>query len=145
MCKGGISSERLWEALDRIWHQIDWSKMKARDKYLIADARHPLISTDKLWDEMLLYNIREQNAEQLKRTFWEITGKEICESSLLQELSGGQKVILMALLALLSPASRIMFIELELSLDAPKLARLKQEIVQSEKEIIFATDNAEDS
>jgi ABC-type Mn2+/Zn2+ transport system ATPase subunit len=118
--------------------------MKARDKYLIADARHPLISTDKLWDEMLLYNIREQNAEQLKRTFWEITGKEICESSLLQELSGGQKVILMALLALLSPASRIVFIELELSLDAPKLARLKQEIVQSEKEVILSADNAED-
>jgi ABC-type multidrug transport system ATPase subunit len=111
--------------------------MDAPKNYLLADAEHPLICTDKVWDELLLYNIAPRRAEALFADFFELTDKRLNENYILKHLSGGQKVILMALLALHSPARRICFMNLERSLDPDKAARLQDLIRRSGKEIIW--------
>ncbi|HQB97698.1 MAG: hypothetical protein RBQ67_00725 [Candidatus Cloacimonadaceae bacterium] len=105
--------------------------------YLIADAEHPLICSDKLWDEMLLYNINPAAADRLYLDFRAICKKEVSADSSLKELSGGQKVILMALLALHSPADSISFINLEHSLDPGRFCKIRDLIIHSGKNILW--------
>ena len=65
--------------------------------YLWADANIPLISCDRLRDELLIYNLDESATAKLIDRFEKLTGKKIDKFYSINELSGGQKVILMAL------------------------------------------------
>jgi ABC-type iron transport system FetAB ATPase subunit len=86
-------------------------------KYLICDSRHPLTSGSILLDEFILHALDKGARDAVCEEFNHLTGKEIGENSRIDVLSGGQKVLLMALLALYSPAPGILFIGLEQALD----------------------------
>lgn len=100
---------------------------------LIADAARPLLCGQELWEEMLLYNIHPEQHTELGALFTGITGKAIAQNSILNELSGGQKVIMMACLATLSPAKALCFIDLEHSLDPDRFAAVMSMILNSGK------------
>lgn len=94
---------------------------------------------------MLLYNLNEEKMLLLTRQFHLLTGKELSLSSKTEELSGGQKVILMCLMALCSPARAIAFINLERSLDAHRRNAL-QAVIQNlaaGREIIHRDNDAD--
>jgi len=110
--------------------------MEDKDRYLILDAEHPLICTDRLYDEMILYNLDPAKRQRLYQGFLRITGKNIDQDTALSALSGGQKVILMVLLGLNCPAQRLCLRELSLSLDPTKEALLRELMAKSTKEII---------
>ncbi|MEF3693758.1 MAG: hypothetical protein V3576_00235 [Candidatus Cloacimonadota bacterium] len=101
-----------------------------KERYLVCDAGCPILSSGNLEDEMLLYNLNEEKMLLLTRQFYLLTGKELGPTSKTEELSGGQKVILMCLMALYSSARAIAFINLERSLDAHRIAAL-QAVIQN--------------
>ena len=101
-----------------------------KERYLVCDAGCPILSSGSLADEMLLYNLKEEMMLLLTQQFLLLTGKELSPSSKTEELSGGQKVILMCLLALYSPARAIALINLERSLDAHRRNAL-QAVIQN--------------
>lgn len=84
---------------------------------LICDASRPLISIGSLREEVILYNLSKERANYLYRDYGHLIGREVTEKTLTHELSGGQKVLLMAMLALYSPARSIRFYDLHTSLD----------------------------
>ncbi len=95
-------------------------------RYLICDARQPLITASQLWDELLLYNLSPEARTELLAEFRRLTARELTFSSDITTLSGGQKVLLMCLLALLSPARNILFMDVMHSLDPANRAALKE-------------------
>lgn len=105
--------------------------------YFTLDTSHPLITDDKLQGEILLYNLDNQAVKVLQAKFLLITDKEININSNISELSGGQKVVLMALLALLSPAKHIRFVNLMHSLDARRREALLSLFADSTKDIVL--------
>lgn len=106
---------------------------------LICDANHPLIS-QCLREEILLYHIDTQGEAILRESFERLSGKSISTDHDLSELSGGQKVLLMLLLALLSPAESIVFKDLHHSLDAHRWDLAKRMISESDQEILMECD-----
>lgn len=92
---------------------------------LVCDAGHPLVSQGRLREELLLYNISDENSALLTDRFYEITGRELSLQSETDCLSGGQKVLLMFLLALYSPARQLHFIGLWHSLDTLVATRVR--------------------
>ncbi len=111
--------------------------MENKERYLTLDAEHPLVCTDRVYDEMILYNLAEEDRGLLFSDFSRLTGKKIDEESSLTALSGGQKVILMVLLALYSPARAIRFENLSHNLDAEKDRALRSLIAASDKDILL--------
>ncbi|MCB5229881.1 MAG: hypothetical protein LHW44_07460 [Candidatus Cloacimonetes bacterium] len=105
--------------------------------FLFANANHALICSGPLWEEMLLYNIREEDQDRLLASFTAISGKAISPTDIISQLSGGQKVILLACLALYSPAPRLHFVDLKHSLDADKYAHTLQILQDSGKQLHF--------
>ena len=93
---------------------------------LLCDASQPLISSGNLEEELELYKINPSHAAQLFVEFRNLTGKELSLESYPEELSGGQKVLLMTLLALHSSASDILFVDLQSALDNAKRAQLEE-------------------
>ncbi|MDZ4182590.1 MAG: hypothetical protein U1B83_06920 [Candidatus Cloacimonadaceae bacterium] len=89
---------------------------RAKDS-LICDANHPLISAGKLLEEIIIYSIAPSLHAPLLDSFASLCGKAINLSTEVSTLSGGQKVILMFLLALYSPAPNILFVDLPAFLD----------------------------
>ncbi len=84
---------------------------------LICDAGLPICGGGTLREELLLYDLRQNSIPELVRRFASATGKELTLDSDVSILSGGQKVILLCLCALYSPAVNIRFINLWHSLD----------------------------
>lgn len=116
-----------------------------KERYLVCDAGCPILSSGNLEDEVLLYNLNEEKMLLLTRQFYLLTGKELGPTSKTEELSGGQKVILMCLMALYSSARAIAFINLERSLDAHRIAAL-QAVIQNlaaGREIIHRDNDAD--
>ena len=111
--------------------------MDSKKSYLIADGQHPLVCTDLVRDEIILYNLGTEESARLFAEFERITAKKIDFGSKLDALSGGQKVVLMALLALHSPAPRIEFLHLTHSLDEDIVIQILDLIKQSRKEILL--------
>lgn len=105
--------------------------------YLTVDSAHPLISCDQLQDELILYNLSSEACTELMQKFRNLTGKEINPRSDISHLSGGQKVILMALLVLLSPAPRIRFLNLFQALDPQRKAALQELFTNSGKIVLL--------
>ena len=56
--------------------------------YLVADADIPLISCDRLKDELLIYNLDESATAKLIDRFETLTGKTIDKCFRITELSG---------------------------------------------------------
>ena len=107
------------------------------NEYLICNARSPLISEGLLREELLLYNISTEKWKELTQEFGNITGKHLGPEDEIGTLSGGQKVLLMCLLALYSPAKKILFIDLWRSLDERNRQKIEDllEVYSREKEI----------
>lgn len=91
--------------------------MKQDNPRLLCDAGQPLCGGGTLREELLLYNVPHGFVSELIRSFASVTGKELSPDSDIYILSGGQKVILLCLCALFSPAVNIRFINLWHSLD----------------------------
>jgi len=85
--------------------------------HLICDSSYPLITNSTLEEEAMLYNLDADAIATLCEQYLTLTGKPLNLSSDISALSGGQKVILMALLALFSPADRFLFVNLVADLD----------------------------
>lgn len=105
--------------------------------FLIADASQPLITGDELWEELILYRISGAQEAELYELFERISGKSITAKDRPDELSGGQKVILMLCLALCSPASKIVFCDLRHSLDVARYEMVLELISHSGKQVEF--------
>ncbi len=112
--------------------------IERRHTHLLCSAGKPLIAGGKLRGELLLYNVPAASLERLFTAFADLTGKILTPDSEAGDLSGGQKVLLMALLALFSPAPKIEFQELWIALDEDNRTRLRALITElgSNKEII---------
>ncbi len=91
--------------------------MKQNESPLFCDAGLPLCGGGTLREELLLYNLPQSSIPELIRRFASATGKELTPDSDVSLLSGGQKVVLLCLCALYSPALWIRFINLWHSLD----------------------------
>jgi len=104
--------------------------------YLVCDGQSPLITDACLRDEALLYNLQDKDIQWLQAEFSRIFNKTLSPDYRISELSGGQKVILTFLLAMASPARRILFVHLYDCLDAGK-RRMIQDLINlhPEKEI----------
>jgi len=98
---------------------------KHSKQWLICPARYPLVTTGSLHGEAMLYNLDKHTLENVCAEFMAYTGKDLSPESELSTLSGGQKVLLMCLLALHSSAPRIYFLDLWHSLDASNRARIQ--------------------
>ncbi|MBW6514058.1 MAG: hypothetical protein K0B87_04820 [Candidatus Syntrophosphaera sp.] len=116
------------------------------DTHLICNARSPLIAGGKLRDEVLLYNLSTESTADVNDRFAELTGKRIGLESETATLSGGQKVLLMCLLALYSPAPRILFVDLWHSLDEQNKTIVRRLLTEAgtAKEILSESSDAED-
>jgi len=98
---------------------------KHSKQWLICPARYPLVTTGSLRGEAMLYNLDKHTLEKVCAEFMAYTGKDLSPESELSTLSGGQKVLLMCLLALHSSATHIHFLDLWHSLDANNRARIQ--------------------
>ncbi|MGC9362583.1 MAG: hypothetical protein ACP5F3_06630 [Candidatus Syntrophosphaera sp.] len=116
------------------------------NSHLVCNARSPLISNGKLREELILYAIRPEQVGPLIRDFAAISGKQIDPDADVSALSGGQKVLLMVLLALNSPARSILFLDLWHSLDEQNQSRIKKLLDESnaDKEIKLRDSSDED-
>ncbi len=110
-----------------------------RHTHLLCSAGSPLIAGGKLRGELLLYNVPAASLSRVFKAFADLTGKILTPDSDAGELSGGQKVLLMALLALFSPAPRIKFQDLWTALDEGNRTRLRALLSElgSAKEISY--------
>ncbi len=90
------------------------------DEFLVCSGDLPWIGTGRIRDEALFYCLDSSAETTVIRRFNLITSKDADRNTLFHTLSGGQKVILMALLALFSPAKRILFHNLNHNLDPEK-------------------------
>ena len=100
------------------------------ETHLICDSAHPLLTNSTIEDELRLYNLSRASSELLLHHFHLITGKEVNPSSDTTHLSGGQKVILLVLAALLSLAPRILFYNIPASLDPERAEQVRKLIEQ---------------
>lgn len=116
------------------------------NSHLVCYARSPLISNGKLREELILYAIRTDQVGPLIRDFAAISGKQIDPDADVSALSGGQKVLLMVLLALRSPAGSVLFLDLWHSLDEQNQTRIKKLLDESSasKEITLRESPDED-
>jgi ABC-type Mn2+/Zn2+ transport system ATPase subunit len=93
--------------------------------HLICDGSQPLLSSSDFSEEALMYNLPTGPALQVLSTFNHVTDKAISAQSDISSLSGGQKVVLMILLALYSAAERIVLANIAVSLDIERIAAVK--------------------
>ena len=107
-------------------------------EYLICDARHPLVSGVKLLDEFILYNLDKAARQEVCAQYKSFTGNTIGTDSRTEVLSGGQKVLLMLLLAMYSPAPKLCFIGLERGLDMEIRLKVRSLLdSQAQKKVLF--------
>ncbi len=125
-------------ALDRKHQPTALDFMESLNQALIADANRPLIC-HTVRDELLLYNIDAQGESAVFQLFETLSGKHIDRECFADELSGGQKVLLMLCLALNSPAQRIIFKDLPHALDDKRRELAQSLIRQSSKTILQET------
>jgi|GEM_PF-1687717 len=110
--------------------------------YLICDGSNPLI-TDSLAEEMLLYHIDVQFQWQVLNLYNQLCARNLCHSANISALSGGQKILLMIVLALHSRAKKLLLINVFEHLDADKKKSLKAYLdSQTIKTIRYIDDSA---
>ncbi len=92
---------------------------------LLCDAGLPLAGGGSLREELLLFNVPASSTAELIREFTQATGRTLDPDCDVSILSGGQKVLLMCLGALFSPAQAIRFLGLWHSLDPGNRDRVR--------------------
>jgi len=107
-----------------------------KSDFLVCDASVPLVTCDILRDELLLYNLDSQAFDALTNQFNLLSQKELTKSTKITELSGGQQVILMILLALNSPAPKLHYLNIFRALDPQRRLEVGNLIANSPKQII---------
>lgn len=115
---------------------------KYGEKYLICDCRHPLITNGKLSEEAALYNLSGKAIDSAIILFDRLTGKKITPDIQVETLSGGQKVLLLVSLALISKAKNVLFFDLERSLDLDRRLMIKDLLKQNmpDKDFVLLED-----
>lgn len=93
---------------------------------LFCNASLPISGGGSLREEFILYHLDSAKQAALIKEFASITGKQLKAQSDLNSLSGGQKVLIMTLLALFSPAKSIHFVNLWHSLDSQNRKLVKE-------------------
>ncbi len=96
------------------------------DRYLIMDGRVPLMTRSRVQDEFRLYRLSSGRREMIRAHFSELTGRNLSADTMTDELSGGQKAVLGALIALASPAPRILFVRFFDALHPDRRRRLRE-------------------
>lgn len=99
---------------------------KYSSEYLICDSSYPLITNSSLDEEVMLYNLKSKQLSDMIDSYFQATGVKIDLTTNISTLSGGQKTILMALLALYSDATNIIFIHLFAGLDQERVKALNK-------------------
>lgn len=107
------------------------------DLYLTADAAQPLITYASLKVEANLYNLSAEALNRVIEQFGFICNKSLAGLSNISTLSGGEKVLLMILLALNCPAPKIKFCGIWHALDTVKRKQVQDLLSQSSKDIVF--------
>ena len=110
---------------------------KYGDDYLVCDGNIPLLSNGSFIEELLLYGISTDKISIICDIFYQITGKEIGRASILTNLSGGQRIILMTIFALNSPADKILLNNVFHFIDDDKIDRLNKLIEQHPEKIVL--------
>lgn len=90
------------------------------DNFLVCNASTPFIIGTNLAEEALIYNLSSIDINQIIQDFSQYCGKVINKHDKIAYLSGGQKVMLMILIALQSQAEDIMFIGIDTALDSER-------------------------
>jgi len=94
--------------------------------YLICSGDLPCIVTGRICEESVFYGLDPGAESTVIERFNLISGKQVDCNTAISTLSGGQKVILMTLLALNSPAEKILFHNLMHNLDIAKREIVRQ-------------------
>lgn len=108
------------------------------------DGRVPLLTSGAIRDEARLYNLDDEAEAAVLARFTELTGREAGPDTAVTTLSGGQKIVLAALLALESPATDLLFVDFFRALYPARRQALKAfiEANQTRKRriVIFSPD-----
>lgn len=110
--------------------------------HLICDGNQPLITNASLEEEAMLYNLKPEVLHKVITLFKQITDKEITPETDISQLSGGQKVVLMILLAIHSKADKILMLNAKSALD-PERSDAVQTLIkqfQTSKQEILQLD-----
>ncbi|GAK51178.1 hypothetical protein U14_02420 [Candidatus Moduliflexus flocculans] len=110
------------------------------EEWLVFDGKRPCVTEAAAHEECCLYGLSEDEERHVLTLFEEISGQSLTRVSSLNELSGGQKVIFSALLALSSRAKNLLFINFFLALHESKKRRIEELIRQSPKTIRVIED-----
>jgi len=110
--------------------------MNHKQSYLTADAAHPLITHGSFKVEALLYHLDYDGMDQVANNFQVICSKELSPEIIISHLSGGEKVVLMVLIALFCPASHLRFIGIWHALDGEKRLAIQKLLDFSAKDIV---------
>jgi len=111
--------------------KLDIILEKYSAEYLICDSSYPIITNSSLEEESQLYNLSKFKLSKLIMDFIQMTDKQANSQTNVDNLSGGQKVVLMVLFALYSNAGKIVFINIESSLDSIRKEKLMSFIDKS--------------
>jgi len=110
------------------------------EEWLVLDGKRPCVTEAAVHEEFCLYGLSVESERRVLALFEEISGQTLTRVSRLHELSGGQKVIFSALLALNSQANHLLFINFFLALHETKKRRIEELIRQSPKTIRVIED-----
>lgn len=102
------------------------------DEFLVMDGRVPLLTSTVIHDEARLYNLDPDAEAAALSRFTELTGREAGPDTAVTTLSGGQKIVIAALLALESPATDLLFVDFFRSL-YPARRRALEEIIAASR------------
>jgi len=110
--------------------------MNLKQSYLTANAAHPLITHGSFKVEALLYHLDSDAIQQVITNFQMICSKDLLPETIISHLSGGEKVVLMVLIALFCPAPQLRFIGIWHALDGEKRLAIQELLDFSAKDIV---------
>ncbi len=92
--------------------------------FLVMDGRYVAIGTATLREEAFLYNVNPENLKKVIASFQKIAKISINEFTCIRKLSGGQKALLSTLIAIYSPAPKILFFNFFDAIDQEKKSQI---------------------
>ena len=114
------------------------------EEWLVLDGKRPCVTEAAVQEEFCVYSLSAEEERRVLALFEEISGQALTCASRLHELSGGQKVIFSALLALHSSAKKLLFVNFFLALHESKKRRIQELLQQSSKTIRVMEDVGSD-
>lgn len=110
------------------------------DEYLVCDGTYPFVTRALLADEAKLFKLSKAELELVCEEFYDFFEVKINPHSKIDELSGGQKIVLMFLLAMRSKADKILFVNLLDSLDQINKEKVLAIINKQSNRLILVQD-----